>query len=46
MPTPASESPDAFGSPVPTYRVFPLASLGSMRIEPIAFEPFQGDARG
>src|SRR4051812_9257189 len=38
MPTPASESPDALGSPVPAYRVLPLASAGSIRIEPIAFD--------
>src|SRR5881398_722056 len=38
MPTPASESPEAFGSTVPTYAVLPLASFGSMRIEPIAFD--------
>jgi hypothetical protein len=35
-PTPASESPEPFGSPVPTYRVFPLGSVGSTAIDPIA----------
>src|SRR5919199_3724893 len=43
MPTPASESPDALGSPVPAYSVFPLASFGSRSIVPTAFEgkPFE-----
>src|SRR5215469_6493923 len=36
MPTPASESPDAFGSPVPAQRVCELASYVSV---PIAFVP-------
>src|SRR5437667_3507115 len=39
MPTPASESLEAFGSPVPAYSVFPEASFGSMSSEPIAFVP-------
>src|SRR5450759_3261044 len=39
MPTPASESAEAFGSPVPAYSVFPEASLGSMSSEPIALVP-------
>src|SRR3954454_1562009 len=32
--SPASESPEPFGSPEPAYRVFPLASFGSMISEP------------
>src|SRR5262245_10529558 len=32
-PTPAAESPDAFASPVPAYRVLPVASLGSISSE-------------
>src|SRR5258706_14200112 len=36
MPTPASESLEALGSPVPAYSVFPDGSPGSMRSEPIA----------
>src|SRR5918912_2515880 len=43
MPTPDSESPDAFGSPVPAYNVLPLGSVGSRSIVPIAFDrnPFE-----
>jgi hypothetical protein len=37
-PTPASESLEPFGSPVPTYTVFPVASVGSKIMEPMAFE--------
>src|SRR5215831_12992969 len=37
-PRPASESPEPFGSPVPTYRVLPFESFGSKTIEPIAFD--------
>src|SRR5262245_39463769 len=37
MPTPASESADAFGSPVPAYNVSPEGSLGSISSDPIAF---------
>src|SRR3954467_14963393 len=33
IPVPAAESPDAFASPVPTYRVLPVASFGSSVIE-------------
>ena len=36
MPTPASESPDALGSPVPAYSVLPVASFGSRSSDPIA----------
>src|SRR5436190_619138 len=39
MPTPASESPEAFGSPVPAYSVLPEGSFGSISNEPIAFVP-------
>ena len=39
MPTPASESTEALASPVATYSLFPLGSLGSIRIEPIALLP-------
>src|SRR5919202_617764 len=38
MPTPDSESPEAFGSPVPAYSVFPVGSFGSRSIVPIAFD--------
>lgn len=38
MPTPASLSTAALGSPVPTYTASPEGSRGSIRIEPIAFE--------
>ncbi len=34
---PASESPEAFGSPVPAYTVLPLVSVGSTSSAPIAF---------
>src|ERR1700682_874293 len=37
-PTPASESAELFGSPVPAYSVFPFGSLGSKMSAPIAFE--------
>ena len=37
-PTPASESAEPFGSPVPAYRVLPEGSLESTAMEPIAFE--------
>src|SRR5262249_56671789 len=37
-PTPASESPEPFGSPVPAYSVFPLGSVESKITEPIALE--------
>src|SRR5581483_8214123 len=40
MPTPASESPEAFGSPVPAYSVCEAASYVSV---PIAFEPKPAD---
>src|SRR6185436_16733575 len=36
MPTPASESFDAFGSPVPAYSVLPDGSPGSMSSDPMA----------
>src|SRR5437763_3565815 len=39
MPTPASESPDAFGSPVPAYSVLPDESLRSISSDPIALVP-------
>src|SRR5689334_15548248 len=35
-PSPASESPEPFGSPEPAYRVLPLASLGSTINDPKA----------
>src|SRR6185369_16745355 len=34
-PSPASESLEPFGSPVPTYTVAPLGSVGSYRRDPI-----------
>src|SRR5512135_3203163 len=37
-PTPASESPEPFGSPVPAYSVLLFGSFGSKTIEPMAFE--------
>src|SRR5690242_19135176 len=37
-PTPASESLDPFGSPVPTYSVCSVGSVGSSTIDPIASE--------
>src|SRR5689334_14021475 len=39
MPTPASESFDAFGSPVPAYTVLPVESLRSTSSEPMALVP-------
>jgi hypothetical protein len=44
MPTPASESTEAFGSPVPAYTVLPDGSLGSISSEPIAFVPNEDEA--
>ena len=38
MPTPDSESPDAFASPVPAYSVLPLESFGSRSMVPMAFD--------
>src|ERR1700694_4792285 len=35
-PSPASESPEALGSPVPTYSVRPLGSVGSTTMVPMA----------
>lgn len=37
-PTPASESLEPLGSPVPAYRVLPAASFGSTTSEPIALD--------
>ena len=37
-PTPASESDEPLGSPVPAYRVLPDGSLGSTTIDPMALE--------
>src|SRR6476619_3634124 len=42
-PRPASESPDAFGSPVSAYSVSPRGSVGSCMSEPSAFEPSPAD---
>src|SRR5580765_728584 len=39
MPTPASESLDALGSPVAAYSVLPDASAGSISSDPIALVP-------
>src|SRR6267143_1311465 len=45
-PTPASESAEPFGSPVPTYNVLPLESLGSIAIDPIALEVNPSEEEG
>ena len=42
-PTPDSESPEAFGSPVPAYSVLPLGSFGSCTSVPNAFEPIPAE---
>src|ERR1700730_12365294 len=34
-PSPASESPDPFGTPVATYTVDPVESVGSIKSDPI-----------
>src|SRR4029453_5691014 len=43
IPAPAAQSPEAFASPVPTYRVSPLESFGSIVIELPDWMPKSGD---